>query len=436
MVRLTRIQQQARTRALVLAAAKAEFVQHGYALAKVDRIAERAELTRGAVYSNFPSKRALYLAVLVDTIENAGADASPETAELDAPPPAPRTPADALGRFARTWLERLPMGDASAADGRLQLRSLLGVFDDEQGRTVLAQLARLEALLLALGLEYCEPDDAAPRRVRLAELALTLLSGSAYLAELAPGFGDPFDQTRACRQLAGLELDDIWAPSHLPYTEPAEPCRESWDAPTGVVDELTGDAVDLGADGLITVLGAHRLAAAEEAVRAARPGEQVTVVVVTSDPAETGNLVRLRIRDLAACLRRVFPPGAWQQIRLVIDDEAKMSTAVGQSDGDGDGAQESTALRQSEDDEAKMSTAAGRTGGSGAQGATTVGQLGGDGEDPVSTAVGRSGGGDESEAAVRIHGGSIVARSFGRGAGHAVSGTGTSAATPQREATT
>src|SRR5690242_11043623 len=68
MVRLTRAQQQVRTRASVLAAAAEEFAQHGYAEAKVDRIAARAELTRGAVYSNFPSKRSLYLAVLLDTL--------------------------------------------------------------------------------------------------------------------------------------------------------------------------------------------------------------------------------------------------------------------------------------------------------------------------------------------------------------------------------
>ncbi|HEY6591462.1 MAG TPA: TetR family transcriptional regulator, partial [Actinomycetota bacterium] len=54
MARLTRAQQQERTRAAVLAAAREEFAGQGYAEAKVDRIAEQAELTRGAVYSNFP----------------------------------------------------------------------------------------------------------------------------------------------------------------------------------------------------------------------------------------------------------------------------------------------------------------------------------------------------------------------------------------------
>lgn len=50
----------------MLVAAQAEFAEYGCAEAKVDRIAERAELTRGAVYSNFAGKRELYLAVLAD----------------------------------------------------------------------------------------------------------------------------------------------------------------------------------------------------------------------------------------------------------------------------------------------------------------------------------------------------------------------------------
>ncbi|WP_049560893.1 TetR/AcrR family transcriptional regulator [Nonomuraea sp. SBT364] len=364
MARLTRVQQQARTRASVLAAAREEFVEHGYAPAKVDRIAERAELTRGAVYSNFPSKRALYLAVLVDTVESA---------DPVAPAQPPASPADALGAFARAWLERLPLIDDPAAGGRLRLRSLVGVVDDEQGRVVLAQLARLEALLLGLALESCEPDDAAPRRVRLAELVLTLLNGSGLLAELAPGFGDPFDRTRACQYLAGLDLADTWAPPYLPYVAPAERCQERWAPPTGSRDQITGRPVDLGADGLVVALGARRLSAAEEAVRSARPGDLVTVVVVTGDPAETGSLVRLRVSDLTRCLRGVFPPGTWQRVRLVVDGA------------------------------------------------------------PAAAAMGLTGD-DETEAAVRVRDGVIIARSRGRGAAYAAATAGAADRSRTREA--
>jgi AcrR family transcriptional regulator len=361
MVRLTRAQQQERTRTSVLAAAREEFTEHGYALAKVDRIAERAELTRGAVYSNFPSKRALYLAVLIDMVENTA------TGE---PPASPSSLSEALGVFARTWLERTPLVDDTASGGRLQLRSLVGVLDDEHGRTVLAQVARLEALLLATALESREPVSA--RRVRLAELVLTLLDGSAHLAETAPGFGDPFDLARACQHLAGIDLADTWAPPYLPYVAPAQPCGDTWDPPPGLADQISGDRVDLGADGLIAVLGAGRLGAAEEAVRSARPGEQVTLVVVTDDPAETGRLARLRVTDLAGCLRRVFAPDVWQRVRLVLDDEALTASAVGLTDLD-----------------------------------------------------------DETEAAVRVRGGVIVARAHGRGAAYAAS----TVDTQQRRAT-
>src|SRR6187200_2090419 len=126
MVRLTRVQQQERTRAAVLDAAREEFAEHSYVEAKVDRIAERAELTRGAVYSNFPSKRALYLEVLVDLVEH------------DPPaPPQPPSPPSTLAAFARVWLERLPSTGDTPARGHLQLRSLAGVLEDEPARAAL-----------------------------------------------------------------------------------------------------------------------------------------------------------------------------------------------------------------------------------------------------------------------------------------------------------
>ncbi|TMR93442.1 TetR/AcrR family transcriptional regulator [Nonomuraea basaltis] len=349
MVRLTRAQQQERTRAAVLAAAREEFAGRGYADAKVDRIAERVELTRGAVYSNFPSKRALYLAVLVDSIEHTN------TVEAPSPPGL----ADALGAFARVWLERLPLAGDTPAGGKLQLRSLTGVFDDEPGRTALAQVTRLEALLLALALESRAPHHT--RLVRLAELVLTLLNGAGHLADAAPGFGDPFDVARACEHLAGLDLADTWDPPHLPYVTPAQSVQDTWKPPAELPDQITGRQVGFDADGVLAVLGTSRLEAAEEAIRAARPGDRITVAVVTSDPAEIGRLVRLRISDLTACLRRVLAPDTRPDLRLVLDDRATIASAIGIPDP-----------------------------------------------------------GDATETAVRVQAGKIFARACGRGAAHAV----------------
>jgi AcrR family transcriptional regulator len=358
MARLTRAQQQERTRAAVLAAAWEEFAEHGYAEAKVDRIAERAELTRGAVYSNFPSKRALYLAVLVDMVERDGAGSGQVAAAAPGP-------AEALGAFARAWLERLPLVDDTPAGGHLQLRSLAGVLEDEPARTALTQVTRLEALLLALALESREPRPRRGRRVRLAELVLTLLNGSGHLAERAPGFGDPFDVARACEHLAGIDLADTWDPPHLPYVAPARPCRDPWAPPAGLPDQLTGRTVGFDTGGVVAVLGTSRLEAAEEAVRAARPDDRVTVAVATGDPAEIGRLVRLRIGDLTGCLRRVVAPDAWPRLHLVLDDRAALASAIGLPDAD-----------------------------------------------------------DATEAAVRIRDGRIVARAEGRGAAHAAATAG------------
>jgi len=105
------------------------------------------------------------------------------------------------------------------------------------------------------------------------------------------------------------------------------------------------------------VLGITRLGAAEEAVRTA---DNLTVVVVTSDPAELGRLVRLRVGDLVGCLRAVFgSPG----FRLVLDDSGAVAAAAGVRDA------------------------------------------------------------DDTEAAVRIEAGVVVARATGRGAAHAVGST-------------
>lgn len=305
MVRLTRAQQQERNRAAVLAAARDEFAERGYADAKVDRIADRAELTRGAVYSNFPSKRALYLAVLLDS-----------PASVEAPNPKPTTLAETLGAFARVWLERLPLSGDTLASKHLRLRSLSGVFDDEAGRVTLAQVMRFESVLLGRALEACGP--AAGRRVRLAELVLTLLHGTAQLAEKAPGFGDPFDVIRVCEHLAGLDLGDTWDPPHRRFVTPARAVREEWTPPGALPDLITGAPVDLG--GGVAVLGVNRLGAAEEAVRAG-----FTVVVVTGDHAESGRLVRLRIGDLAGCVRRVSDP-SWPPV--VLDEHGAVAAAV------------------------------------------------------------------------------------------------------------
>jgi len=62
--RVSRAESQARTRARLLDAAARVFTARGYEGAAVDEILAAAGLSKGAFYANFPSKEALYLALL------------------------------------------------------------------------------------------------------------------------------------------------------------------------------------------------------------------------------------------------------------------------------------------------------------------------------------------------------------------------------------
>ncbi len=61
---LTRTESQARTRKLIIEAATSLFLRDGFQVTSLEQIGEEAGFTRGAVYSNFPSKTAMGIAVI------------------------------------------------------------------------------------------------------------------------------------------------------------------------------------------------------------------------------------------------------------------------------------------------------------------------------------------------------------------------------------
>jgi AcrR family transcriptional regulator len=314
--RLTRAEAQERNRAKVLAAARDEFIECGFRDAKIDSIADRAELTRGAVYSNFPGKRALYFAVLAEDAESHSGPARPG-----------RTPRDALGALARAWLARLPLVTGERpGPARLGMDLMPEVAADERTREAFAQLMRLEAILLGLAVEGL--GGTRGRMVRVAETVLTTLYGASALAATAPGFVEPFNVVSACERLADLDLGDGWPPPHLAYVSPARQVDDSW-SPPDAVDAVRGEPVRLGGDGMVAVLGLHRLEAVEEAVRGASPGEPVTVVLVSGDPGELAPLARLAVADLCGCLLQAFPVEAWPRLRVVHDERGVIAAAAG-----------------------------------------------------------------------------------------------------------
>jgi AcrR family transcriptional regulator len=335
MSRLTRAEVQELNRRKVLAAAREEFGELGFRDAKIDRIAERAGLTRGAVYSNFPGKRALYFAVLADLALST--PAPPPPASVD-------TVREALGALARARVSRFPLTGMAEPEDRLAMDLPSVVLADARTRQPYGQLLKLDALLLGLALEGMGGGSwresrrgsgdgygrGAQRLVPVAEAVLTLLHGADQLAAAAPGFVDPFQVVAACEQLAGLAPDGEWAPPHLPYASKARPVDEAW-APPPATDALFGEAVRLADDGVVAVLGLHRLEAVEEAVRAAPPGVQVTAVLVTGEPGELGPLARLTVAELGAQLRRAFPRGAWPRVSVVHDESGVLAAAAGVS---------------------------------------------------------------------------------------------------------
>jgi AcrR family transcriptional regulator len=321
MGRLTRTEMQGLNRAKVLAAARDEFAERGFRDAKIDSIAARAGLTRGGVYSNFPGKRALYFAVLADLAERAPEPPHPEP---------DRTAREALGALARAWVARLPLAtDEQHGAARLSMDLMPEIIAEERTRQPFAQLMKLDAILLGLALERLRPSGTPPgRRVRVAEAVLTTLHGASQMAAAAPGFIEPFDVISVCEHLAGLDLGDGWAPPHVPWIPQARPADEPW-SPPRAVDAVRGEPARLTGDGVVAILGLHRLEAAEEAVRAAPPGTQVTAVLVTGDPDELGPLARLAVADLCGCLWQAFPPSAWPRLQLVFDESGALAAAAG-----------------------------------------------------------------------------------------------------------
>jgi AcrR family transcriptional regulator len=319
MGRLSRAETQERNRAKVLAAARAEFTERGFRDAKIDGIAERAELTRGAVYSNFPGKRALYFAVLADLAERAPEPSHPEPG---------RTAREALGAFARAWVTRLPLAtDAQHGMAGLGRDLMPEVLADERIRRPFAQLMKLDAILLGLALERLSPPRTpGGRLVRTAEVVLTTLHGASQMAAAAPGFVEPFNIVSACEQFACLDLGDRWPPP--PMVPPTRDTDEAW-SPPSASDMVRDEPAPLTGDGVVTVLGLHRLSAVEDAVRAAPAGADVTAVLVTSSPGELGQLARLAIADFRVCLHQAFPMAAWPRVQVVCDETGVLAEAAG-----------------------------------------------------------------------------------------------------------
>jgi AcrR family transcriptional regulator len=168
--RLSRSEQQGRTRAALLDAAGAVFVERGFQGASVEAIAERAGFTRGAFYSNFSSKDELFAELLQDRVYAAYRALAAAAVAADAPPTPRETgellaamQADPAGRWMfRLWLEVL----AQAGRDEDMRRRAAGFWDRTRALTA-------EAITRAYADDGREPPGE-PGRLASAAIALDI----------------------------------------------------------------------------------------------------------------------------------------------------------------------------------------------------------------------------------------------------------------------
>ena len=161
---MTRAESQARTRARLLEIARPMFLRDGYAATSLDKVADAAGFTRGAVYSNFRNKDELCLAVLDEIRTERAGDI---LAILRA-----TTLAERVERF-ETWAENV-IGDPGWT--RLELEFGVQASANDALREELG--ARILGLteLIAEGVRTFEHTDGAELRMPAEEIGVAMLS--------------------------------------------------------------------------------------------------------------------------------------------------------------------------------------------------------------------------------------------------------------------
>jgi AcrR family transcriptional regulator len=181
-------------------AADGLFTRHGYQAVGIERIAEEADLTTGAIYSIFGAKQGLLLAVLDSRLDRiaAAADALEDGNDL--------TAADTLAAYARAYCEIIGSLDGRRAL-RLEVEALaLALQDDTSNGDLLDRVGRTRHRLARL-LTGRRPHPASRRRLTagqaatLAAAETALLQGLAQQAAISAEAPDPELWARAAAAL-------------------------------------------------------------------------------------------------------------------------------------------------------------------------------------------------------------------------------------------
>ncbi|HJT90957.1 MAG TPA: TetR/AcrR family transcriptional regulator [Mycobacterium sp.] len=174
MARMSRAESQAQTRAQLVTTAKQLFFEDGYHPTSLEKVADAAGYSKGAVYSNFRNKDELCTAVL-DEIR---AERLGEILEIIARPDTPAR-IEAL----RDWAERV-IGDPGWTS--LEVEFAVHARRNEQLRTDLA--ASLDKILqmLTAGVESADNPDLKMAGAQIATVMLALGVGLGLLRSIDP----------------------------------------------------------------------------------------------------------------------------------------------------------------------------------------------------------------------------------------------------------
>ena len=177
MARITRAESQAQTRAQLVATATRLFFEDGYHPTSLEKVADAAGYSKGAVYSNFRNKDELCTAVL----EQIRAERLGEVLEIVARP-------DTASRIEalRVWAERV-IGDPGWTS--LEVEFAVHARRNEQLRTDLAGSLNGILQMLTAGVESADNADLKMPGDEIATAMLALGVGLGLLRSIDPGIG-------------------------------------------------------------------------------------------------------------------------------------------------------------------------------------------------------------------------------------------------------
>lgn len=177
----------------MIASARRHFAEHGYLAASLDRIADDAGYTRGAVYANFDGKPALLFAVLderldqqVDELDPIRGDATAVAAWREMNATREEGLAQAVQEF-RVVALRDPLLRPQLRDRERTVRNAFaGLIEraaDDAGTTLPLPATDLASVVLALGEGITQQHQLDPDEVDMELVGVVL-------AMLVPAFGE------------------------------------------------------------------------------------------------------------------------------------------------------------------------------------------------------------------------------------------------------